>query len=522
MEETAPAVAGLVKGYNDYLALRERDAAGQKIEVDEIASKVAAFYNWVRNLVDYREGHLLRKRAIERALKRRIFLKDLAGTEIAESLIKEIIRAGYLKNNEVPERKIGKTQKVIDCLIFLLDKFQRSGALQKGNMDEWLLGAGVCAVEETLAPPKRDEILAQTMFETLSARGAVQGPPKMSGADKEVLLFIAVQKTLLRVDDDQLHHRILNFIYPDWGFTTGEKREELADALPEVRKKIDGYIRHPLLPSFVAFCGRHVFAFRILGDLVFGGRSFDNLDKDAAEFYAERRRKEKSRLFRTAFLTVLSFFLSKILVAFAVELPVDVYLLDGVSWPHMVANIFIPPAMMFMVVAAIRLPSERNVHLVTERVRSIALGNYREKDYLILLPRRKAWFWEFLVRLIYIGVFLASLYFIVQGLLRFGFSPTNIGVFVFFTSLIAATGVKIYNQAREMNLERRRTGILMFVLDLFTIPLVTIGRWFIAGLRRFNILVLFFDLIVELPFQFFIEFLDNFSGFLRSKKEEIS
>jgi hypothetical protein len=51
---------------------------------------------------------------------------------------------------------------------------------------------------------------------------------------------------------------------------------------------------------------------------------------------------------------------------------------------------------------------------------------------------------------------------------------------------------------------------------------MTIGRWTIAGLSKFNVLVVAFDFLIELPFQFFVEFIENFRKFIREKKEEIS
>ena len=89
-----------------------------KIHVDYIASKVASFYEKIRNVVDYQEEHLLRQKAVERMLKRRLIIKR-EGKEIAKSLIYELIRAGHFPNNTIPERKI----KDVTNFIFLLSIF---------------------------------------------------------------------------------------------------------------------------------------------------------------------------------------------------------------------------------------------------------------------------------------------------------------------------------------------------------------------------------------------------------------
>ena len=113
-------VQELISSYQAYLQTKESPEDEPRIQVDEIASKIASFYEKFRNLIDYQESHLLRKNVIGRALRRRIFLKDISGEDIAEPLIKEIIRSGHLGNNTIPERKILQVQRIIDNLLFFL------------------------------------------------------------------------------------------------------------------------------------------------------------------------------------------------------------------------------------------------------------------------------------------------------------------------------------------------------------------------------------------------------------------
>ena len=80
-----------------YQKLRELSEIGENvplIHVDEVASKVAVFYEKMKGIVDWKEEHLLRKRMIERTLKRRIIFQK-ENKEMAESLIYELIRSGH-------------------------------------------------------------------------------------------------------------------------------------------------------------------------------------------------------------------------------------------------------------------------------------------------------------------------------------------------------------------------------------------------------------------------------------------
>jgi len=52
------------------------------IHVDEIASRVAKFYEMIRKVVDWKEDNVLLRSAIERALKRTLFPK-LSGVTLA-------------------------------------------------------------------------------------------------------------------------------------------------------------------------------------------------------------------------------------------------------------------------------------------------------------------------------------------------------------------------------------------------------------------------------------------------------
>src|SRR6056297_3654437 len=89
-----------------------------KIRVSDLISKMAFYYEKIRNSVDYNEEYLLRKDAIERILKRQIviesMLKASKGEEIAKHLLVELIRAGYLPNNKIPESKVNEIGRVIE------------------------------------------------------------------------------------------------------------------------------------------------------------------------------------------------------------------------------------------------------------------------------------------------------------------------------------------------------------------------------------------------------------------------
>src|SRR3989344_4943175 len=87
------------------------------IHVDEVASKVAAFYEQIRTIIDWKEEHLMRRAAIIRKLKRRFLdleLNNFNTGSIAEPLVLELIRGGYFPNDKIEDSKIGLVQNIIN------------------------------------------------------------------------------------------------------------------------------------------------------------------------------------------------------------------------------------------------------------------------------------------------------------------------------------------------------------------------------------------------------------------------
>ncbi len=512
-------VQELLAKHAEYLADKAPKEHTPKVQVDEIATKIATFYEKARNLIDYQEAHLIRKAAIDRALRRRIFLKDISGKSISEALIKEIVRSGHLANNTIPESKIQEIQDPIDRLLALLEALREDTKVKYEDISEWLLGITVCEIEARLAPPSRDMMLANAMYTSMKDKLVVNGRT-IPEFEKNTLLFVAIQKSLLRADSDLLHHRLLQFLYPAWYSFPLEEVRNVASQLGTMRSTVVHYEHHPLLPFFLRLSNRYTIVFSILGDMVFGSKPIEEWEAEAEIAYQDRFKREKQRLFRLAFFSIISFFFSKVLVALLIEVPIDLYILKEFSLPIAVANVIFPPFLMFVIVLAIKMPSEHNLYLVLEEIKAI-LFDAHKKNYTITVPKKKGILTRLLIQMVYLSVFGVSLYFLSQLLFAAHFTITNIVIFVLFTSAVTATGVKIFNRSKEISLEKEKPRVGMFFLDIFTIPLVTIGRWVISGLKRFNILIVFLNFVVELPFQLLVEFLESFNSFIKSKKEEI-
>jgi len=145
----------------------------------------------------------------------------------------------------------------------------------------------------------------------------------------------------------------------------------------------------------------------------------------------------------------------------------------------------------------------------------------KPREYILAFPKKRSFATESAVRFFYVVMFFVSLYILSRILLLVNFNAADIVIFVLFTSLVGAAGVKVHHRAREISLEQRKPRFLSFILDVFAIPFISIGTWIISGLSRFNVFVIAVDLLVDLPFQIFVEFIEHMNDFIRGRKEAI-
>lgn len=505
-----------------YEQLAYEEAGGAKVHVDAVASRVALWYERIRNLIDYKDEHLLRKNVIGRALQRRALFKDI-NPNFAEPLVKEVIRAGYLPNDRVAEQRVEDVQSLINRLFAFLSELQSLHILdsKKKKISVWLVEIFICAIEEAVAPPVKENFITDLMFRTIRENLSVKNNG-LSERDKDVQLMIAIQRTLLRADADRLRYKILKFLEPQW-------LEFSLENLILLYSSAGRQLKNPHSGAFLALCRRYDTVFSLISDAAEHTQKselrevFSDREKFASAIkaaYQERYAQEKQRLGRVAFLSVISFFLSKVLIAVAIEIPIDRYITHSFSWFSTAVSILFPPVLMLVIVSALRLPSEDNANLALKEAGAV-MFNEEERKYDLALPKKQS---SFSVAALYFLYFLASaatVYFVTKFLFGIGFSATSTAIFYLFTALIVATGVRLSNRARELSLEEEKGSIPLFIFDIFIMPFATFGQWLSRGIQRMNILVFIFNVFIELPILLFIEFLENFRGFIRTRRDEI-
>src|SRR4030042_3360376 len=146
-------IKNLLASYDD-LNNKSKESIESNYKVSQVLGSVAFLYERVRNMLDYKGDHLLRRNAIERILKRQIWEKKTENLQkTAENLIKELIWARYIKNDSVPKEKISELfsilQKYMKLFSLLEMKFKEK---RREEIQNWFVGVLSSEVEENLDP----------------------------------------------------------------------------------------------------------------------------------------------------------------------------------------------------------------------------------------------------------------------------------------------------------------------------------------------------------------------------------
>ena len=223
------------------------------IIVDEVAARVASFYERIRGIVDWREEHVLRKSAIERVLKRRMLLeKGLLlgedGSDVAEQFLKELIRGGHFPNRKISMGKVEEVRLLLNKYIFILEKGSVQEARDKNALRSWFMQMASYEVEITLAPHEKEIALMLFMTEDLLLRVKLRNGTNggISEDETKLQVYVAVHRALFKTDNPVISYHLLERISQDWHTPSEETVNNAASHIVEVRDLVNRMLFHPL------------------------------------------------------------------------------------------------------------------------------------------------------------------------------------------------------------------------------------------------------------------------------------
>jgi len=537
MKTLSPSTEKLIEKYNSFSNQTEKKDSGETIHVDEIAKRVASFYDKIRGIIDWKGEHLLRRSAIERTLRRKTLPKVniLSGgkTKVdAESLILDLIRAGHLPNDTIKESKIDEVQKALNKYVYILNNLPSEKEIDYGvDIYQWLTSIAACEVEEILSPAKNQKYLIEYMFAQMKERVEVEKGyfEDVDKKTKNTLLYIAVQRALYNLDEPIITYHLFKYTYSDWSNLPKKELKNITSNIYKIRKKIDFYFNHKLETKLYHLCKKQSTPYLLLGDILEKGEK--NLKETVSEpksfeekiksVYEERVETMKSRLSRSATYATISIFITNVAALYALEIPLAGLMDYDYPFQAVLVTIFIPTMLMAAFVVTISPPPKKNLHKVIMESMKIVYHAEKKEGLKIKKPKKRGFVSDFLINFIWILSLFASIAVIIYGLSLASFPPLSYLIFIIFLSLISFAGTKIRDRAKELHMIDEKERFLNVLLDIFALPVIRLGKWFTNKWKRYNIISIFFSALIDLPFMSFIKFLEEWRSFLKEKREDI-
>ncbi|MFA5076432.1 MAG: hypothetical protein WC480_03390 [Patescibacteria group bacterium] len=509
---------------------REMIGDEAKIRVNQVISKFSSVYEKLRNVVDYNDEHLLRKNAIFRILKR-IILIEKRKDKIGLTLLQELIRVNYLPNNTLPESKAKEVEEILNkYLIINRSIFEKRPMRQAFKIMTWLINVAACEIEEVLFDFKQRNALILAMRKILQRD--VELPDSLPENEQNILLQLTVLRSLMRSDGIILYHYLISQFYPNFFNSDIEPGllADFTDNLEKIKIRAEYYINHPLRSKLWKISRRYSVYFLILKDVL--EKNQDNIDDIIArpklladqimQICEQRYKKIRIKVVRSVIRSIIYIFITKMFLAFLIEIPLDYLFEQTLNYVTLIINVLFPPFLMFAISLFIRLPRKKNTEAIIAGVKEIV---YQQEDaeakYHIKSLASRGRVMNFFFNLFYIITYGITFGIVIYILNKLSFSIFSGTIFIFFLCVVSFFAIHIRLTARELIVLNTKEGLINFLFDFFSLPIVRIGRWLSVKLSKINIFVFILDFIIEAPLKIILEVMEEWFSFIREKKEEV-
>lgn len=523
-----------------------------KINVSTVVSKLAFFYEKIRNAIDYEEDHLLRKNAIIRILKRQIVIEGVIKTtditEVSKHLLSELIRAGYLPNDKIPETKVADVAKMFDKYIKLRNicvaKINSEMNIkkdvskvkdlinEKNALTDWVLSLAACEIEENLNPNKVKQAVIANLYDFLSHNIELAVDMDFK-TDREIQIYLSICRTYGRFDEDMLSYVLFKYYNDDW---TGASLNEqdiirIAALARGLRLEVSRQIHHPLVKQMDRVTKKYALYSSIMTESIEADpvKAYNEIYTNEKTFFANvkkvceaKYKKAKKRLGRVATRSIIYIFLTKSIFVFALEIPATQWFNEPINPVSLAINVVFPALLLFFIVFCTRTPGEANTAKIISGVKELFfVGNERKSPIILKSKNKRNVVVNWIFNIIYTAAFFVSVYFIVWALTLIHFNWVSITIFLVFLAFVSFFSIITTSGVKDLIVIERKENIFTLLLDLFYMPIIMIGKWLSSNVSKVNVFVFIFDFIIEAPFKIVVEVAEDWTRYVKERKDNM-
>lgn len=494
-----------------------------KITVNPIVSKFASWYERLRNAMELGEDEVIFRAAIERILKRRLLLGG-NGKSTAEPLIKELLWARYIPDNEVPESSEFLVAQSIDLHLALRLHVIRMHRVPENIINEWIYDLMSSDIQYILNQKHEKETMTNFMFHVLKDAVTITDDNQET---KNAQVYMAVRKAFARDDLAFLRYHLFTQYF---GKLSPETLEYTATHFLHGYREVIKELQYPAKDTIYAYIKKRTAVFFILEDILKSKQenlksileSEEELEQMVLEACEVRYKSIASKVRRAIIRSVLFILLTKVAFAFAIEGTYERFMFGHVIWTSIILNTGIPPLLMVIVGLFIRTPGIDNSKRIYAYISQLLYEeNPRLGNRLTVskMPKRNPTF-QFAFNILWLFAFVLSFGAIILGLTKLHFNIISQAILIFFFAIVSFLAYRISVIANIYRVGERQ-GLFTLLVDFLFMPVIRVGRKLTQSVARINFFLFIFDFFIESPFKSLFAFFDQWFYFLHAKTEEL-
>lgn len=494
----------------------------RRITVNPIVTKFASWYEKLRTAMEFQEHEVILRATIERILKRRLLLGG-NGKTTAKPLVKELLWARYLPDNDIGESVAKKIEEVIDLHLSLRLRILSQHKISESIINEWTYDLMSADIQYILSQNRSKELIANFMFHVLKDDVVIENS---SDETKNAQVFIAVRKAFARDDLAFLrYHLFCQYFGRLTPKTLDYTSEHFMKGYQEIIRQMNYFGRERVY----MYVKRRTAAFFIFEDILETQKEnlktiLENEEtlREVVFEACEKRYKSISARVRTAIIrSVIFILLTKVAFAFFVEGTYEKIVYGHIIWDSIIINTSIPPLLMIIVSLFIRTPGQDNSARIFTYITRLLYDDDPVLGNKLLISQHnteKGFVTAF--NILWLFAFCLSFGAIGYVLYRLNFNFISQGIFIFFLAIVSFLSYRIALIAHIYRVGEKQ-GLGTLLVDFLFMPVIRVGRKLTQGIARINIFLMLFDFFIEAPFKYLFAFFDQWFYFLHAKTEEL-
>jgi len=404
--------------------------------------------------------------------------------------------------------------------------------VKKGNnVTIFLIEIATCEIEEVLTRPAKEYGIMDVMSKIMCERIKVEPENILNKDEKLDLIKVSVQRKLYHLDDNYITYMYLRRKYPNWGNFSQEELKEFAQDLASIQKSSQEYINSKTCKKFDGIVSQYSAVFALLDDVFDDLKDVpNNLEKSIndkslllsmiRDNYNERRDTLKRKLRNAAIFSTLSVFLSNWVTFYLIEVPVARLFYEEFNLLATIIDFLLPALVMFLLVIFIKPPEEDNLDKVLEASKDLLYDHAEYETYDIKLDEDTSIVGQIVITSFYI--ISTILLFVGIGCLFYiaGLPMTSVIYDTFTIAITFSAALGVRNKSKELQIGENGK-FTDFLFDVFTVPVAKVGTFLSSKWKEYNIIAIFTNYLVEVPFVAVLDFIELWSKFIKERKAEI-